>query len=58
MRPKYIPPPDIQAFLNQLRIDGKSQNTIISYGSFLKKSNGWKPLINWKKDDVDQYLRH
>lgn len=55
MTPKYIPPPDIQAFLNQLRIDGKSQNTIISYGSFLKKSNEWKPLINWTKDDVDKY---
>jgi len=46
----------IKEFLDHLKIDGKSNNTIITYGSHLKKANEWKPLDRWTKDDVNKYI--
>ncbi len=46
----------IKKFLEQLEIDGKSKNTIITYGSHLKKANEWKPIKKWTKEDLNEYV--
>lgn len=37
-------------------INEKSKNTIITYGSHLKKANEWKPLEKWTKDNLNAYI--
>lgn len=57
MKPNQKPlPKDIQEYLNQLEMDGKSKNTLIAYGSNLKVANEWKPLVEWDKTDVNTYV--
>jgi len=45
-----------QQYLKELKINGKSANTLIYYESILKDANRFKPLQSWIKDDVTNYV--
>lgn len=45
-----------QVYLNELKINGKTANTISTYGSILKEADKYKPLEEWGKDDVTRFF--
>ena len=46
----------MESFLNQLKIDGLSENTLITYRSELRQANNFKPLDSLTKQDVTTYI--
>jgi integrase/recombinase XerD len=46
----------IQDYLNELKINGKSKNTLTYQESILKETNAFKELPGWTKDDVNRFI--
>lgn len=46
----------IDQFLQELKVDGTPQITIMDYSKFLKNINRLKPLEKWDKTDVNKYI--
>ncbi len=46
----------LQNYLNELKINGKSANTLIYQESILKEANTFKALPEWNKDDVNTFI--
>jgi site-specific recombinase XerD len=49
--PKYI-----QDFMDDQKANGNKSNTSRDQISKLLVANDWKPIINWKKEDVTKYI--
>lgn len=45
-------------YLNELKINGKSPNTISYQESILKEAENFNPLKIWTKEDVNRYFLH
>ncbi|MCK5580313.1 MAG: tyrosine-type recombinase/integrase [Candidatus Omnitrophica bacterium] len=48
----------IRTYLDELKLNGRSDNTIKTYHSLLIRADRFKPLTKWKKDDVNKYFIH
>lgn len=46
----------INEYLTELKINGKSKNTISTLESVLKEANDFKPLTKWSKDDTNTFI--
>lgn len=45
-----------QKYLTNLKVNGKSENTIRQYSFLLKNLNDWRPLEEWDKDTMNEYI--
>ncbi len=45
-----------QDYLTNLKVNGKSKNTIRQYTFLLKNLNDWKPLEEWNKSTINEYI--
>jgi len=45
-----------QDYLTNIKVNGKSKNTIRQYSFLLKNLNDWKPLESWDKDTMTEYI--
>ncbi len=46
----------IQDFLDNLKANGYSKNTLEYYKPIIEEANRFKPLEEWQKDDVNKYI--
>lgn len=48
----------IETYLNEQKVNGLKEKTLMSVRSKLMIANSWKALISWKKEDVTKYILH
>lgn len=46
----------IDQFLQELKINGTAEKTVMDYSKFLKNINRMKSLEKWDKTDVNRYI--
>ena len=46
----------IDEFLQELKVNGTEEKTIMDYSKFLKNINRLKSLEKWEKTDVNKYI--
>ncbi|MDO9097733.1 MAG: hypothetical protein WC568_01300 [Candidatus Methanoperedens sp.] len=46
----------IDQFLQELKINGTAEKTVMDYSKFLKNINRLKSLETWDKTDVNRYI--